>query len=409
MAPVNEGDDENDAVEETTTTKRQRITTSTEILTSPSLPSSSNPPGDSLPPPPLPTLPFELVVEILYRLPVKFLLQLRCVCKSWKSLISDPKFAKKHLRMSPSHLNRHHLILSFVNPSREFILQAYPLPSVFNAVITRATQLEYPLNNRNRFDLIVGSCDGILCFAMDQRFALLWNPSIRKFKKLPSMENERREGSYTIYGFGYDHVTDCHKVVAVFCYECNSGDYKTQVKVHTLGTNCWRRIEDFPSGVPFDDSGKFVSGTVNWLASTASSSSWVIVSLDLGKESYQELLQPDYGGVAVITLSLGVLRDCLCILSHSDTFSDVWLMKDYGNKESWSKLFRVPYMGDPGYSYPYTKALYISEDDEVLLEFQSELVVYDSRNGTFKTPEIQNINGWMVPEVYVESLISPCS
>lgn len=198
-------------------------------------------------------------------------------------------------------------------------------------------------------------------------------------------------------------------MVAVFCYECDRV-YKTQVKIYTLSTNTWRRIQDFPSGVPFDESAKFVSGTLNWLASTTSSSSWVIVSLDLGKESYQELLQPDYGEVVVVTLTLGVLRDCLCILAHSDTFSDVWVMKEHGNKESWTKMFSVRYMGDDVGLYTYTKALYISEDDQVLLEFHSsELVVYKSRDGTFKIPQIHNINGWMVPEVYVESLISPCS
>ncbi|XP_027352711.1 F-box/kelch-repeat protein At3g23880-like [Abrus precatorius] len=423
MAPRSDRDDQNDAAssppltdEKPTTAKRQQLTTSTETdqqtLTSPSSPPSSSiprmPPVNSLHAPPVPTLPFELIIEILRWIPVKFIMQLRCVCKSWKSLISDPEFAKKHLRESPTVTN---LVLSFVaKRSREFSLQACPLPSVFDDVTVNATQLRYPLETRRRFDLIVASCDGVICFATDQSYALLWNPSIGKFKKLPSLENQRREGSYTIYGFGYDRFTDSYKVVAIFCYECDSGGafYETQVKVLTLGTDAWRRIQEFPPGVPFDESGKFVSGTINWLASTNSSSLWVIVSLDLGKETYQELLQPDYGGVAVVTLTLGVLRDCLCILSHCDTFSDVWLMKEYGNKDSWNKLFSVPYMGNPDF-FPYTKALWISNDDKVLLEFQSKLVVYDSRNGTFKFPEIQNVNGWMIPEVYVESLISPCS
>ncbi|XP_058723822.1 F-box/kelch-repeat protein At3g23880-like [Vicia villosa] len=412
MAPTSDTDDRNDAVssnpftEETTATKKQRLNSSTGTLTSPA-PSSSDTSEDSAHATQLPTLPFEIMVEILSRLPVNFLMQLQSVCKSWKSLISDPNFAKKHFRLSTT---RHHLLITYTNPSREFVLTAYPLSSRFTELTaTTATQLEYPLINRNRFDQIVDSCHGILCFALDQRFALLWNPSIRKFTKLPSLDNPKLKGSYTIYGFGYTHFSDSYKVVAVYCYE-SDGSYKTQVKVHTLGTNAWRKIQDFPSGVPFDDSGKFVGGTINWLASRDSFFSCVIVSLDLEKESYQDLLQPDYGEVVVLTISLGVLRECLCILSHSDTFSDVWLMKEYGNKDSWTKLFHVPYMGDLG-SCPYTKVLYVYEDDKILLECHSGLVVlvvYNARDSTFKTHEIQN-NGWMVPQIYQESLVSPCS
>lgn len=59
-----------------------------------------------------------------------------------------------------------------------------------------------------------------------------------------------------------------------------------------------------------NDSGKFVSGAISWLLRTALRS-WVIVSLDLGNETSQELLLPNYGGADVLTL--GVLRDCLCI------------------------------------------------------------------------------------------------
>ncbi|XP_004486105.1 F-box/kelch-repeat protein At3g23880-like [Cicer arietinum] len=381
-------------MEETTATKRPSLNSSTQTLITL---------GDSLP-----TLPFELIIEILSRLPVKFLIQLQCVCKSWKSLISDPKFAKMHLRMSTT---RHLVVLTLTKPSRSLIVKTYPLSSLFTEITATATQLAYPLNNDNQFEFIVGSCHGILCFAIDQSVALLWNPSIRKFTKLPSLEYPCRLGCYTIYAFGYDHFSDTYKVVSVSCYRSfNLTDcfFKTKVKIHTLGTNSWRRIQDFPTGVPFefDESGKFVNGTINWLASTNSSSLWVIVSLNLKDECYQELLLPDYGGVDVVTLTIGVLSDCLCILSYSDTFSDVWLMKEYGNKDSWTNSFRVPFM--EGVGSPYTKALYVSEDDQVLLECDSKLVTYNSSHGTFKTPRIQNIKGWMVPEIYQESLISPC-
>jgi len=89
-------------------------------------------------------------------------------------------------------------------------------------------------------------------------------------------------------------------------------------------------------------------------------------------------------------------------------------MKEYGNIESWTKLYSVPFLRNWGI-YPYPMAFYISEDDQVLIDFYEltssklTLAVYDSKNGTVKIPEIQNTNGWMDPEVYVESLISPCS
>jgi hypothetical protein len=43
----------------------------------------------------------ELIADILSRLPVKTLMQIKCVCKSWKTLISDdPSFAKLQLQRS---------------------------------------------------------------------------------------------------------------------------------------------------------------------------------------------------------------------------------------------------------------------------------------------------------------------
>jgi len=180
MAPSSETDDGNGAfssdppTEETTTTKRQCLNSSVVSLTSPSTSSF----GDWLHAPPLPTLPFELVVDILTRLPVKFLMQLRSVCKSWKSLISDPDFAKKHLRVSNT---RHRVLLMFSELSPEFIIMTYPLYSVSTEVTPTATQLEYPPGNRNRFECIVGSCHGIICIKLYCNFFVLWNPSIRKF------------------------------------------------------------------------------------------------------------------------------------------------------------------------------------------------------------------------------------
>nr|AFK46050.1 unknown [Medicago truncatula] len=320
-----------------------------------------------------PTLPFDLVEDILYRLPVKSLAQFKSVSKSWKSLISDSNFTKKNLRVSTTS---HRLLFPKLTKG-QYIFNACTLSSPITTKGT-ATAMQHPLNIR-KFDKIRGSCHGILCLELHQRFAILWNPFINKYASLPPLEIP---WSNTIYScFGYDHSTDSYKVAAFIKWMPNSEIYKTYV--HTMGTTSWRMIQDFPC-TPYLKSGKFVSWTFNWLAykDKYSVSSLLVVSLHLENESYGEILQPDYGSVDVLSISLWVLRDCLSILSNSNTFSDVWLMKEYGNQDSWTRLFRVPYMGGVG-SDPYTKALYVYEDDQVLLEYMMKLVVYNSRDGTF--------------------------
>ncbi|RHN50770.1 putative F-box domain-containing protein [Medicago truncatula] len=372
----------------------------------------------------LQTLHFDLITEIICRLPVKSLMKFKCVCKPWNALISaDRKFARKHLRCMSSTMN-HSLIQQSENNPSDFSI--YPLRTFFTSCTTiDATEITFPLHGENYFDdriSIVAFCDGIFCLTVGpyrESIAVLWNPSIRKYNILPPLEENQRFRDtyvhtvygYTVYGFGYDNIRDNYKVVAVTFYNCNSsGIFKTQtqVKVHTFGTTSWRLIDEFPSGSFGEFSvrpGKFVSGTINWLVFKHNSTLCSIVSLDLGTESYQEILQPDYGEETVERIrTLGVLRDCLSLISGQD----IWLMKEYGNRNSWTKFATVP----QGSSFN-REILYTTEDDEVLLEIimhlsRSKLMVYDSTNDTLKSLDIKtNGNGRL--SIYVESLISPCS
>jgi F-box interacting protein len=152
-----------------------------------------------------------------------------------------------------------------------------------------------------------------------------------------------------------------------------------------------------------------VSGTINWLTSIdlEQKGPRFIVSFDLGKESYQKVLTPNYEGVDVCNfLALSVLRDCLCLTSRDDNWvvKDVWIMKEYGNRESWTKLFNVSYRGYPRNYNIFGEAIYIFENDQVMLKFtgSSKLKCIDPKNGTFRTFQFQSN-----PEVCVESLILP--
>jgi len=355
-----------------------------------------------------PSLPFDLVIEILCRLPVKHLLQLRCVCKSWNSLISDDsKFAKKHLCLSTSNQDHLHLNITGMNSSNELLLFDFSISSIFTSAST--TVQCPPFTWRRSYALEVSTCDGILCVGgINGRLPFLYNPSIKKSKTLPPLKTTTTREVRpikTLYSLVYHGFTNKYKILALTLY-LNS---KSEVNVHTLGTDYWRKINDFPCHRrSCAEPGIFMNDTVNWLIYDTCSSSMVIVSLDLNKELYQKLLLP-----LGTSSHLGATRGCLFVVSDWGQFSDLMIMKEYGNENSWTKLLRVPDMRDFGFTFTHKKALYISEDNQVLMKFimldKFCLLVYDSINNTFKIPTIQNINHDKMaqPEVYIESLISP--
>jgi len=245
-------------------------------------PSSKYPRSNSSAPASLSILLDELIAEILSRLSVKTRMQIKCVCKSWKTLISRPSFVKLHLHRSPR--NTHVLLLPvWANPD-EMDLSVMPIPisSLLESLLT--IRYYYPNCYRYRdFDIpnnpyyllstmdcyhIVGSCNGLICLRGDlwattpeNTCFRIWNLATNTLSgKLGYLTN------YSRLTFGYDILNETYKVVA---FSANT------VKIFSLSDNVWRDIPSFPI-VPFDvhrihrrplvDNGVYVSGSINWLA-----------------------------------------------------------------------------------------------------------------------------------------------
>ncbi|GJU46687.1 ribonuclease H-like domain-containing protein [Tanacetum coccineum] len=137
------------------------------------------------------------------------------------------------------------------------------------------------------------------------------------------------------YGNGYAKSTDDYKVVGV-----SNADNK--VKMYSLNTENWKNLSDFPHGCRVRDDAVFLKGCVQWLDTVPNL--WKIVSFDLETESYDEVLHPEYDE-GNKTLDLGVLGGWLCVVCNYDTnhVADAWVMKDYGEEDSRTKLLSIPY------------------------------------------------------------------
>ncbi|KAE9599031.1 putative F-box domain-containing protein [Lupinus albus] len=106
------------------------------------------PHGDSLHAPP-PFIPFEVITEILSRVPVKSLIQFKCVCKSWKTLISDSEFARKHL----STIHHHHNLLLTINDNFDnLLIGSYSLQSVFETAISNQIKKLLRVSGRGMYE-----------------------------------------------------------------------------------------------------------------------------------------------------------------------------------------------------------------------------------------------------------------
>ncbi|XP_071699990.1 F-box/kelch-repeat protein At3g23880-like [Rutidosis leptorrhynchoides] len=225
-----------------------------------------------------------------------------------------------------------------------------------------AIELDYPLKHLQKSVWIVGVCNGLLCIAIDEDKLFIWNPSTRRSNRLPYCGFEPGPGWYVMYGFGYDTSTDDYKVVGIPCVHDTRSEYDTKVKIYSLKTGNWKILDDFPHKTLLNDDGKFSNGALHWVGRRYlwPSYSWTIVSVDLGNESYGEVPQPVYDeGDKYLTL--GVLDEKLCVVcDYRGKCADVWVMKVYGEQDSWTKLVSVPHLTDLD-RYRYSFALGDSE------------------------------------------------
>jgi F-box interacting protein len=226
------------------------------------------------------------------------------------------------------------------------------------------------------------------------------------------------------FTFGYDKSKDTFKLV---CFLPKS----TNIRILSLTDNVWRNIQDSPLAYYKFKRTKPVhlSGSVNWLAihnyfdgdykydrNNIAIAQFVIISLDLGTETYNKLLPPQgFNEVPFVAPNLSVLKDCLCF-SHDfkQTHFVIWQMKLFGVEESWTRLLQVSYHNlQKDYSFNDSSDFQLSpvclskKNDTLLLTnyFKSRAILYNWRDN--RTEWINRLR-WLKRMDYVESLVSYC-
>ncbi|KAL6203522.1 hypothetical protein ACLB2K_027222 [Fragaria x ananassa] len=343
----------------------------------------------------LPHLPMEIIREILAWLTVKSLCRFRCVSKSWNCLTFDPKFVKMHFNKALEHED------VLYQRRRVLVTGVYSVTEVSRVGDVRGSSVFYS--------------NALILFESNQRFSL-FNPVTRESKVVPVFP---KIGQWDIinaklYGFGFDPSTQDYKMVCMTCEDCAvmrrqhpHSPILMELKfgVYSLKTGYWRVIE---KGYPCQclshgGMGKLLNGGIHWLVyrDYGDLSSMVVLSFVLAEEEVREIPLPPCCHIEGDDVYLSVFRDCLCvILGYGE---EVWVMKENGVRESWTKIrISIPPCEwvHSGFRKKYYDLLLLEDDENklVLLNFDKNIFRNLSIHGV---PEV----GYAV--VYLESLVSP--
>ncbi|CAN6482116.1 unnamed protein product [Victoria cruziana] len=291
------------------------------------------------------TIPADITITILSKLPVKPLLRFRCVSRDWRALIDSKRFIELHLH----EVQRKQNLCFVVETTKDLFFNTDDL--VFHLrkdEIWQAVQAPPQGGAQSETRLSVLSWrDGLCCLAANVslitggRCPIIYqvaNPFTRSTVKLPESQLSRP----IICQILRDPASGVYKLLVVEKYP----DFSCEIL--TIGTDIsWRRI----AGAYGSDQRLLqmaaVGGATHWIfrpnfyrktVHISKDLPALIVAFDVGDETFRTIPYPQSVPSNENLDFVAAFRGSLCLLHFdvSDLKMEFWVLKDYANSV-WSR------------------------------------------------------------------------
>lgn len=243
--------------------------------------------------------------------------------------------------------------------------------------------------------------------------------------------------SYANFGFGFDDANDDYKIVGVEIYmgseeeedeeDEDDEDYVAvgvmrEVKVYSLKSDSWSLVEKTfaEDSTEYKESGVVIDNhLVHWKFWNRSTGNLRIGCFDLRSNQWgDDVPLPDSIPQTFMNVCfddvkfppVGVLDGCLCLLSENSLSNavDVWVMKEYGVKDSWVKLVSIPnrHAFRPLKVCPFAYGKGSQSELLVRVDSQSPFFWFNIRDKTWTSTEILVAPAYPVACMCKGSLVS---
>ncbi|CAF1700966.1 unnamed protein product [Brassica napus] len=366
-------------------------------------------------------IPLDLLVEILIRLPPKYLARFKCVSKQWSSLISSRYFCERLFTITKGK-QQPHLYMCLVGERGQSELLSMSSTSPDNTSFVVDQDLRIPgMGGYYLTDL-----HGLMCFSMGKK-ACIYNPSTGQLLTLPKIKSDiiadQGQTRYiNRYYIGYDSVNDQNKLLCTsVMYSYSLSNLKSEHWVFVLEAGgSWKKVvthENYRPHTPFPR-GQSISGSVVHYLAWHDMYTCAIVSFDVRSEELTTIILPEdvRANMSIPALALKAeLIDYggkIAIFEHSKlkigSMVILWVLEDAEKKE-WSKRSLVL---QPCQRHLVQDTEFIlkgtTQDGKVILapvEMHSGFYIlrYDLQSNDLRKVEIKGVpNRWFDKECYYD-------
>lgn len=372
----------------------------------------------------------DLLEEIFTKLPVKSLISLTIICKSWLALISSQSFSKTHL--SRYHLNPNSHLLLLHRPCRETIaickLNLLEIPRIVvspipisetppaEAVSASVTLICCARNvnqvhqeSKNSLLRLVGLINGLVCFSrptLRPTNVVIWNPATRRFRDIVVSHLNLSNPLRIYVAFGYDCVGDDYKVVCIYRFGfMNRPEMLFRFRMYSCKDDSWKELElGFDFNLGFIKGCVTVKGNPFWLGIYKEEKKWL--TLDVRTEVIRVFSGPEYVTNEATTTSIVALGDNAAQIVYSPGTESSDMIHVFAldeNSGTWTLMYAIESMGlqMPVHVECYKDGKFVTKDRH------GNLFTYDLASEEIKDLGIgEGMEAHYMAVNYIESLVA---